>query len=76
MWNQGSPGPLNFTRTAAKAASPAAHGTAPFQGQPPACASELKWDDYMCKFTPPGTMAQIFEGNKIVGTILTMNGEL
>lgn len=76
MWNQGSPVPLNFTRSAANAASAAANGSSPSQGRPQTGASEVKWDDYTFKFTPTGTMAQVFEGSKVVGTILTMNGEL
>ncbi len=76
MWNQGSPLPLNFTRIAANTASPAANGTPQSQGRPQMGASEVKWDDYTFKFIRTGTAAQVFEGNKIVGTILTMNGEL
>ncbi len=36
---------------------------------------EVKWDDYLFKYNPSGTTAQVFEGGKVVGTILTMNGD-
>jgi hypothetical protein len=65
MWNRGNPVPLNFTRGAANPTSPAANGTPPSRGRLPAGASEVKWDDYTFKFTPGGTMAQVFEGNKV-----------
>ncbi len=65
MWNRGNPVPLNFTRGAANPTSPAANGTPPSRGRLPAGASEVKWDDYTFKFTPRGTMAQVFEGNKV-----------
>ena len=70
MWSQGSPMPLTMTRvTAASAAS-----TPP--PLPPAVGgSEVKWDDYTFKYSRTGTSAQVFEGGKVVGTILTMNGD-
>jgi hypothetical protein len=72
MWNQGSPMPLNFTRSAAaNTTSTATSSTAP----PQAANAEVKWDDYTFKFDQSGTMAQVFEGGKVVGTILTMNGQ-
>jgi len=37
--------------------------------------AEVKWDDYTYKFDRSGTMAQVFENGKVVGTILTMNGQ-
>src|SRR5581483_6222447 len=62
-WSQGSPMPLNFTRiTAGGAVSPGGPG-------------EVNWDDYTFKFDPSGTMAQVFQGGKMVGTILTVNGQ-
>lgn len=66
MWNQGSPVPLNLTRVATASSSAAASQAGP---------GEVKWDDYVFKFNPSGTMAQVYEGGKVVGTILTMNGE-
>ncbi len=72
MWNQGSPVPLNLTRVASANAANAATRSAP---SAPASAGEVKWDDYVFKFNPSGTMAQVFEGGKVVGTILTMNGD-
>ena len=71
MWNQSSPVPLNFTRSAATSMSPSTAGTSP----PQAGNSEVKWDDYTFKYNQTGTVAQVFEGGKVVGTILTMNGE-
>ena len=72
MWNQGSPVPLNLTRVAtANATNAVTSGTA----SAPTGAGEVKWDDYVFKFNPSGTMAQVFEGGKVVGTILTMNGD-
>ena len=63
MWNQGSPTALNFTRVTL---APEAASTE---------AREVKWDDYTFKFLPGGQMAQVFEGGKVVGTIMTMNGQ-
>jgi hypothetical protein len=72
MWSQGSPMPLNLTRvTAASTASAASSVVLP----PRPGVGEVKWDDYTFKYNPPGTMAQVFEGGKVVGTILTMNGD-
>jgi hypothetical protein len=71
MWNQGSPMPLNLTRSAMTTAS-AAPASAPARPTPNA---EVKWDDYIFKFDRSGTMAQVFEGGKVIGTILTMNGQ-
>ncbi len=72
MWNQGSPMPLNLTRVAsATTAGAASSSAAPSQPGP----SEVKWDDYVFKFNSSETMAQVYEGGKVVGTILTMNGE-
>ncbi|MGB8770528.1 MAG: hypothetical protein WCC92_12985 [Candidatus Korobacteraceae bacterium] len=69
MWNQGSPMPLNLTRVSTAAAT--SNGAAASQAGP----GEVKWDDYIFKFNPSGTMAQVYEGGKVVGTILTMNGQ-
>jgi hypothetical protein len=35
----------------------------------------VKWEDYTYKFDRSGMMAQVFEGGKVVGTILNMNGQ-
>ena len=70
MWNHGSPMPLNLTRVAAAAAGTSS-GAASSQAGP----GEVKWDDYVFKFNPSGSMAQVYEGGKVVGTILTMNGQ-
>lgn len=37
--------------------------------------AEVKWDDYTYKFSLTGTMAQVFQNGKVVGSILTMNGD-
>ena len=71
MWNQGSPVPLNLTRVAT---ANAANATSSVPSVPTS-SGEVKWDDYVFKFNPTGTMAQVFEGGKVVGTILTMNGD-
>ncbi len=42
---------------------------------PQAPNAQIKWDDYIFKFDQSGLMAQVFDGNKVVGMILTMNGE-
>ena len=71
-WNQGSPVPLNLTRVAAANVAGTATGSAPAA---PSGPSEVKWDDYVFKYNQTGTVAQVFEGGKVVGSILTMNGE-
>ena len=72
MWNQGSPMPLNLTRSVA---ANTADSTTTSAISPRTGAAEVKWDDYIFRFNQAGTMAQVFEGGKVVGTILTMNGE-
>jgi len=72
MWSQGMPMQLNLTRiTAANGTSAAANVVLP----PQPGVGEVKWDDYIFKYNQLGTMAQVFEGGKVVGTILTMNGD-
>jgi hypothetical protein len=71
VWSQGTPTPLTLNRvTAATAAS--AVPSAPAAPTPNAV---VKWDDYTYKFDLSGTMAQVFEGGKVVGTILNVNGQ-
>jgi hypothetical protein len=36
----------------------------------------VKWDDYTFKFGPSAQMAQVFQGDKVVGSIIMMNGSL
>jgi hypothetical protein len=71
MWNQGSTMPLNLTRVTTAQASSAA---APAQAQTHS-SDTITWDDYTFKFNPTGTMAQVYKGETVVGTILTMNGQ-
>jgi hypothetical protein len=71
VWSQGSPTPLTLNRVTASTPASAAV-SAPAVPTPNA---EVKWDDYTFKFDRSGTMAQVFEGGKVVGTILTMNGQ-
>jgi len=71
VWSQGSPTPLNLTRVSTTAA---ASTSAPAPPLPPMPKAEVKWDTYTYKFSLTGTMAQVFENGKVVGTILTMNG--
>ena len=73
-WSQGSPVPLNFTRSTAADATSTRDATS---GAPPpqAGVTDVKWDDYTFRFIGSGQSAQVYEGGKIVGTILTMNGE-
>lgn len=35
----------------------------------------LQWDDYLFKFNSTGTIAQVYQGGKVVGTIMNMNGQ-
>jgi hypothetical protein len=72
VWSQGAaPAPLTLNRvTAATVAS-----AAPSAPAVPTPNAEVKWDDYTYKFDRSGMMAQVFEGGKVVGTILTMNGQ-
>ncbi len=72
MWNQGSPVALTFTRiaSAGPGTSVTEVSSAPVTG-----TGEVRWDDYIFKFDQSGTTAQVFEGGKIVGTILTINGQ-
>jgi hypothetical protein len=34
----------------------------------------IEWDDYTFKFAPSAQMAQVLQGDKVVGSILMMNG--
>jgi hypothetical protein len=72
VWSQGTPTPLTLTRVTAATAAGAAAASAPAAPTPNA---EVKWDDYTYKFDRSGLMAQVFEGGKVVGTILNMNGQ-
>src|SRR5260370_9736444 len=36
----------------------------------------VKWDNYTFKFGPSARMAQVFQGDKVVGSIIMMNGSL
>ena len=72
MWSQGGAAPmaLNFTRSTGASPGGAA------AGQPGANAQgEVKWDDYTFRFLPGGSMTQVFQGGRLAGTILTMNGQ-
>ncbi len=71
MWSQGAnPMPLNFTRSSGGAQGGASAGPAGANAQ-----GEVKWDDYVFRFLPGGNMAQVYQGGKLVGTIVTMNGQ-
>ena len=72
MWSQGAnPMPLNFTRN-----SEGSQAGGTIAGPPSANAQgEVKWDDYVFKFIPGGSMAQVYQGGKVVGTIVTVNGQ-
>ena len=72
MWSQGTPTPLTVTRVSATSV---ASTSAPAPPLPPMPKAEVKWDTYVYKFNLTGTAAQIFENGKVVGTILTMNGD-
>jgi hypothetical protein len=71
VWSQGTPTPLTLNRVTAATAANAAR-SAPAAPTPNAV---VKWDDYTYKFDRSGTMAQVFEGGKVVGTILNVNGQ-
>jgi hypothetical protein len=71
IWSQGAnPMPLNFTRSGHGSQGGAISGSAGANEQ-----GEVKWDDYVFKFIPGGNMAQVYQGGKLVGTIVTVNGE-
>jgi hypothetical protein len=72
MWSQGTPTPLTVTRASATSTASA---SAPAPALPAMPKAEVKWDDYTYKFTLTGTMAQVFQNGKVVGSILTMNGD-
>ena len=72
MWSQGTPTPLTVTRVSATSAASMAPPAPPL---PPMPKAEVKWDTYTYKFSLTGTMAQVFENGKVVGSILTMNGD-
>lgn len=61
---------LNFTRGTGASPGGAAAGQAGANAQ-----GEVKWDDYTFRFLPGGTMTQVFQGGRLAGTILTMNGQ-
>ena len=71
MWTQGTnPMPLNFTRTTGGPQGGATSGPADANAQ-----EDVKWDDYVFKFIPGGNIVQVYQGSKLVGTIVTMNGQ-
>ena len=72
MWSQGAATPvaLNFTRSTGTSHGGGSAGPAGANAQ-----GEVKWDDYTFRFLPGGTMTQVLQGGKLVGTILTMNGQ-
>jgi len=72
MWSQGTPTPLTVTRVSATSAASTSAPAPPLPAMPKA---EVKWDDYTYKFSLTGTMAQVFQNGKVVGSILTMNGD-
>jgi hypothetical protein len=70
MWSQGTnPMPLNFTRSRGGSQDGAVSGPAGANAQ-----GEVKWDDYVFKFIPGTNMAQVYQGGKLVGTIVMVNG--
>lgn len=71
MWSQGAnPMQLNFTRSSSGSQNVATPRPASVNAQ-----GEVKWDDYVFKFLPGTGMAQVYQGGKVVGTILTVNGQ-
>jgi hypothetical protein len=68
MWSQGQPVQLNFTRIVAASSA----GGAPRASSSP---GEVQWDDYTFKIIQAGQMVQAFQGGRVVGTILNMNGQ-
>jgi hypothetical protein len=71
MWSQGAnPMPLNFTRSSGDSQGGATFGPAGGNAQ-----GDVKWDDYVFKFISGGNMVQAYQGGKLVGTIVTMNGQ-
>jgi hypothetical protein len=72
MWSQGAAAPiaLNFTRSTGTSQGGAAAGPTGANAQ-----NEVKWDDYTFHFLPGGNVTQVFQGGKLAGSILTMNGQ-
>ena len=72
MWSQGAAAPiaLNFTRSTGAPQGGAAAGPTGANAQ-----NEVKWDDYTFHFLPGGNVTQVFQGGKLAGSILTMNGQ-
>ena len=71
MWSQGTnPMPLNFARSSSGSQGVATSGPAGVNAQ-----GEVKWDDYVFKFIAGTNMAQVYQGGKLVGTIVTVNGQ-
>ncbi len=71
MWSQGAnPMTLNFTRISGNSQSGTTSG--PESVNTP---GEVKWDDYVFKFISGANAAQAYQGGKLVGTIVTVNGQ-
>ena len=68
MWSQGAnPMTLNFTRSSGGEVG-GVTGSATPQG-------EVKWDDYVFRFLPGGTITQVYQQGRLVGNIITVNGQ-
>lgn len=68
MWGQAglpNPMPLNFTRSSGSEALAGA-----------STPGEVKWDDYVFRLINGGQMVQVYQGGKMVGSIMTVNGQL
>lgn len=71
MWSQGAnPMTLNFTRSSGNSQDGAPAGPAGANAQ-----GEVTWDNYVFRFLSGGSMAQVYQGGKLVGTIITVNGQ-
>lgn len=65
-----NPVPLNFTRSSSGLQGSTSSGSAD-----PNAPRAVTWDDYVFKFMSGGNAVQAYQGGKLVGTIVTVNGE-
>ena len=67
---------LRFLRSFALAGAVALASVLSCHAQTVKPSEVVKWDDYTFKFGPSAQMAQVFQGDKVVGSVIMMNGSL